>query len=370
MYWRSARLRCGARFDVPRLTEQLQEVQRELEDPCLWDSPDRATALLREQSELARICTPLRQFHEDHAALAELIGSSAYLSESEFSALEQETLELRQRWEQIEYNLLYAGESPTAVRVTVTAGSGGTEAQDFTGMLARMYAKWGQKQGYRVQWLEEVQGDIAGLRQACLRIEGAHVLQGLQQEAGVHRLCRKSPFGSGVRHTSFASVSVEPDVKETPIHIVLRDADLLVQTFRAGGKGGQHVNKTESAVRIQHRPSGLVVRCQAERCQHANRAAALKELVRQLTLAEQTRRNRAHQVRCLALPQIDFGQQIRTYALDQSRITDHRTGRETHQAQAVLDGNLQALLKGSRPDVSASDGHIEFIKTPDMRKSM
>jgi peptide chain release factor 2 len=229
----------------------------------------------------------------------------------------------------------------------IQAGAGGTEAQDWASMLLRMYTRWAEGKGFKVELLELSDGDVAGIKSAALQIEGEYAYGWLRTETGVHRLVRKSPFDSGNRrHTSFAGVYVSPEIDDK-IEIDINPADLKVDTFRSSGAGGQHVNKTESAIRITHVPSGIVVACQTQRSQHKNRDAAMKMLRSRLFEQEMQKRNTEKQRIEDSKSDIEWGHQIRSYVLDQSRIKDLRTGVEIADTQKVLDGHLDPYIEAS-----------------------
>ena len=229
----------------------------------------------------------------------------------------------------------------------IQAGSGGTEAQDWAEMLLRMYLKWGDRRGFKTELIEVSAGEVAGIKSATVRFEGEYAFGWLRTETGVHRLVRKSPFDSGNRrHTSFAAVFVSPEV-EDDIEIEINPADLQVDTYRASGAGGQHVNKTDSAIRITHVPTGAVVACQNERSQHKNRATAMKQLKAKLYELEEQKRRVAKQAVEDSKTDIGWGHQIRSYVLDQSRIKDLRTDIEVGNTQAVLDGDLDRFIEAS-----------------------
>lgn len=248
----------------------------------------------------------------------------------------------------LEFRRMFAGEmDPNNAFLDIQAGSGGTEAQDWAEMLERMYLRWGERRGFRTELIEESPGDVAGIKSATIRFEGEYAYGWLRTETGVHRLVRKSPFDSGNRrHTSFASVFVSPEVDDT-IDIEINPADLRTDVYRASGAGGQHVNRTESAVRITHVPSGIVVQCQTERSQHANRDRCMKQLRAKLYEMEMLKRNAEKQKLEDSKSDIGWGSQIRSYVLDQSRIKDLRTGVETGNPQAVLDGDLDMFIEAS-----------------------
>lgn len=248
----------------------------------------------------------------------------------------------------LEFRRMFAGEmDPNNAFLDIQAGSGGTEAQDWAEMLERMYLRWGERRGFKTELMEESPGDVAGIKSATIRFEGEYAYGWLRTETGVHRLVRKSPFDSGNRrHTSFASVFVSPEVDDT-IDIEINPADLRTDVYRASGAGGQHVNRTESAVRITHVPSGIVVQCQTERSQHANRDRCMKQLRAKLYEMEMLKRNAEKQKLEDSKSDIGWGSQIRSYVLDQSRIKDLRTGVETGNPQAVLDGDLDMFIEAS-----------------------
>ncbi len=248
----------------------------------------------------------------------------------------------------MEFRRMFSGELDDAnAYLDVQAGSGGTEAQDWAEMLARMYIRWAESKGFKVELMERSDGEVAGIKSATLYIQGPYAYGWLRTETGVHRLVRKSPFDSGNRrHTSFAGVFVAPEVDDD-IDIEINPADLEVATYRSSGAGGQHVNKTESAIRIKHVPSGIVVACQTERSQHANRDRAMKMLKARLYEQEIQKRNAQKQALEDSKSDIEWGSQIRSYVLDQSRIKDLRTGVEIADTQKVLDGHLDPFIEAS-----------------------
>jgi peptide chain release factor 2 len=236
---------------------------------------------------------------------------------------------------------------PNNCFLDIQSGSGGTEAQDWASMLERMYLKFCDRRGFQVEVLEESPGDVAGLKSAALKVTGDYAFGTLRTESGVHRLVRKSPFDSNARrHTSFASVFVYPEVDDT-IEIAINPADLRVDTFRASGAGGQHINKTDSAIRITHLPTNIVVQCQSDRSQHRNRAEAMAMLKARLYELEMRKRNEEKQAMEDSKTDIGWGHQIRSYVLDQSRIKDLRTNVERGDTQSVLDGDLDDFINAS-----------------------
>jgi len=250
--------------------------------------------------------------------------------------------------EQLEFRRMFSGEmDPNNAFLDIQAGSGGTEAQDWAEMLLRMYLRWGEQHDYKTELIEVSDGEVAGIKSATVRFEGEYAFGWLRTETGVHRLVRKSPFDSGNRrHTSFASVFVSPEI-EDDIDIDINPADLRIDVYRASGAGGQHVNRTESAVRITHLPTNIVVQCQSDRSQHKNKATAMKQLKAKLYEMEMQKRNADQQALEDTKSDIGWGSQIRSYVLDQSRIKDLRTGVETGNTQAVLDGELDQFIEAS-----------------------
>lgn len=248
----------------------------------------------------------------------------------------------------LEFRRMFSGEmDPNSAFLDIQSGSGGTEAQDWADMILRMYLRWGERHGFKTELMEVSAGEVAGIKSATIRFVGEYAFGWLRTETGVHRLVRKSPFDSGNRrHTSFASVFVSPEIDDD-IEIDINPADLRIDVYRASGAGGQHVNRTESAVRITHNPSGTVVQCQNDRSQHKNKDHAMKQLKAKLYELEVQRRNADQQVVEDSKSDIGWGSQIRSYVLDQSRIKDLRTNVETGNTQAVLDGDLDTFIKAS-----------------------
>jgi peptide chain release factor 2 len=264
------------------------------------------------------------------------------------AAIEDEAAKLREIVEQLEFRRMFAGEMDGSnAFLDIQAGSGGTEAQDWAEMLLRMYLRWGEAHGFQTELIEVSPGEVAGIKSATVKFDGEYAYGWLRTETGVHRLVRKSPFDAGNRrHTSFAAVFVSPEVDDD-IAIEINPADLRIDTYRASGAGGQHVNRTESAIRITHVPSGIVVACQSDRSQHKNRATAMKQLQAKLYERELNARSAVKQALEDSKSDIGWGNQIRSYVLDQSRIKDLRTGVETGNTQAVLDGDLDPFIEAS-----------------------
>jgi peptide chain release factor 2 len=339
----------GGIFDLDNKAERLTEVTRELEVPDVWDKPERAQELGRERARLEEVVvslTRLLQSVADARELAEVAadeGDQATLDDiaSDLEAIESEVSAL-------EFRRMFSGEMDEASAfLDVQAGSGGTEAQDWAEMLLRMYLRWGERHGFRSELIEVSPGEVAGIKSATVKFEGPYAFGWLRTEIGVHRLVRKSPFDSGNRrHTSFAAVFVSPEIDDD-IDIEINPADLRIDVYRASGAGGQHVNRTESAVRITHEPSGIVVQCQSDRSQHKNKATAMKQLKSKLYELEIQKRSADQQTVEDSKSDIGWGSQIRSYVLDQSRIKDLRTGVEVGNTQAVLDGDLDVFIEAS-----------------------
>jgi peptide chain release factor 2 len=249
---------------------------------------------------------------------------------------------------ELEFRRMFSGKmDANSAFLDIQSGSGGTEAQDWASMIERMFLRWGERKGFKTELIEESQGDVAGIKSATIRFEGEYAFGWLRTETGVHRLVRKSPFDSGNRrHTSFASVFVSPEIDDD-IDIEINPADIRTDVYRASGAGGQHINKTESAVRLTHAPSGIVVQCQNDRSQHKNRDTAMKQLKAKLYELEMRKRSETQQALEDSKSDIGWGSQIRSYVLDQSRIKDLRTGYEVGNTQAVLDGDLDGFIEAS-----------------------
>ena len=274
--------------------------------------------------------------------------AAAENDEQTFASLEADVQQLARQVETLEFRRMFSGEhDPANAYLDIQAGSGGTEAQGWAEMLLRMYLRWGEAKGFKTELIECSAGEVAGIKSATIHFQGEYAFGWLRTETGVHRLVRKSPFDSGNRrHTSFASVFVSPEIDDA-IEIEINPADLRVDTYRASGAGGQHVNRTDSAVRITHEPSGIVVQCQSQRSQHQNRDFAMKQLRAKLYEMEIQKRNAEKDAVEATKSDIGWGSQIRSYVLDQSRIKDLRTGVETSNTQGVLDGDLDRFIEAS-----------------------
>jgi peptide chain release factor 2 len=322
---------------------------RELEDPQIWNDPERAQTLGRERAALEAVVLTVDDMT---AALADADGLLALAAEEQDEATAADLLRDLDRCEArvagLEFRRMFSNPMDDKnAYVDIQAGSGGTEAQDWAEMLLRMYLRWGERRGFKTELLEVSEGEVAGIKSATVHFQGEYCFGWLRTEIGVHRLVRKSPFDSGNRrHTSFASVFVSPEVDDT-VEVEINPADLRIDVYRASGAGGQHVNRTESAVRITHNPTNIVVQCQNERSQHKNKDQAMKQLKAKLYEFEMQKRRAAQQIVEDSKSDIGWGSQIRSYVLDQSRIKDLRTNIEIANTQGVLDGNLDPFIGAS-----------------------
>ena len=315
----------------------------------MWSDPERAQALGKERSSLDAVVGTLDKLRQSLSDAAEIYALA--LAEHDEGALRDVAEDLAvagTELGQLEFRRMFAGEMDDHnAFLDIQAGSGGTEAQDWANMLLRMYLRWGEARGFATELLEVSAGEVAGIKSATVRFAGDYAYGWLRTETGVHRLVRKSPFDSGHRrHTSFAAVFVSPEI-EDDIDIEVDPSDLRIDVYRASGAGGQHVNRTESAVRITHNPSGIVVQCQNDRSQHKNKATAMKQLKAKLYEQEIHKRREEAQAVEDTKSDIGWGSQIRSYVLDQSRVKDLRTGEETGNPTAVLDGDLDPFLEAS-----------------------
>jgi peptide chain release factor 2 len=342
-------MRSGGTFDYEAKHERLTEVLRELEDPAVWQNPERAQELGRERTKLEGVVATLDKLRQDLAEAGELLElADAEADAGTATAVQQDLARMDREVQKLEFKRMFPGEMDAHnAFLDIQAGAGGTEAQDWAQMLMRMYLRWGDKNGFKTEVIDVNDGEVAGIKSASIRFEGEYAYGWLRTETGVHRLVRKSPFDSNARrHTSFASVFLSPEVDDD-IDIEINPADLETDVYRSSGAGGQHVNKTESAVRIRHLPSGIVVACQSERSQHKNRSTAMKMLKAKLYELEVNKRNAAAKVLEDSKSDVSWGNQIRSYVLDQSRIKDLRTGVEIGNTTAVLDGELNPFLEES-----------------------
>ena len=339
----------GGIFEYQDKSERLIEVSRELENPAIWSQPERAEALGRERAKLDAVVTRLDSVRDGLAGALELLElAEAESDQATLVEIDADCQRLERDVKGLEFQRMFPGQmDPSNAYLDIQAGAGGTEAQDWASMLMRMYLKWADAHGFKHEVMDISDGEVAGIKGVNLRIEGDYAYGWLRTETGVHRLVRKSPFDSGNRrHTSFASVFVSPEVDDD-IAVDINPADLETDTYRSSGAGGQHVNKTESAVRIRHVPSGIVVACQGERSQHKNRATAMKMLRAKLYELEFNKRNAAARVLEDAKSDVSWGNQIRSYVLDQARIKDLRTLVEVGNTTAVLDGDLDQFMEAS-----------------------
>nr|WP_298137754.1 peptide chain release factor 2 [Acidiferrobacter sp.] len=339
----------GGIFDIATQEERLAEVERELLDQAVWADKARAQGLGRERARLAQAVGTIQALEAGLDEAAELLALARAEGDHTIEgALARDVAGLRARLEALEFQRMFPGEMDAAnAFLDIQSGSGGTEAQDWAEMLLRMYLRYGERRGFATEIVEASPGEVAGIKSATIKVTGPYAFGHLRTETGVHRLVRKSPFDSGNRrHTSFASVFVYPEVDDT-IDIEINPADLRVDTYRASGAGGQHVNRTDSAVRITHVPSGIVVQCQTDRSQHKNRSQAMKMLKARLYELEMQKRREAQERLEDSKSDIGWGSQIRSYVLDQSRIKDLRTGVEVANTQAVLDGDLDRFIEAS-----------------------
>ncbi|MCX4050339.1 peptide chain release factor 2 [Aeromonas caviae] len=336
-------------LDYDAKKERLEEVNAELEQPDVWNEPERAQALGKERVSLENVVSTidtLTQGVDD----VEMLVSLAVEGEDEetFNEAVVEADELEAKLVDLEFRRMFSGQHDGSdCYIDIQSGSGGTEAQDWANMVLRMYLRWGDAHGYKPELIECSEGDVAGIKSATIKFTGEYAFGWLRTETGVHRLVRKSPFDSGGRrHTSFCSVFVYPEIDDD-IEIELNPADLRIDVYRASGAGGQHVNRTESAVRITHVPTGVVVQCQNDRSQHKNKDQCMKQLKAKLYELEIQKQNAEKQALEETKSDIGWGSQIRSYVLDDSRIKDLRTGVETRNTQSVLDGDLDKFIEAS-----------------------
>ncbi len=315
----------------------------------MWGDPERAQTLGKERAALEAVVITMDELD---AGLADADGLLALAAEESDEATLNDLARDLERFEQrvagLEFRRMFSGEMDASnAFLDVQAGSGGTEAQDWAEMLLRMYLRWGERRGFKTELMEVSPGEVAGIKSATVRFEGDYCFGWLRTETGVHRLVRKSPFDSGNRrHTSFAAVFVSPEIDDT-VEVEINPADLRIDVYRASGAGGQHVNRTESAVRITHNPTGIVVQCQNDRSQHKNKDQAMRQLKAKLYELEMKKRQDSQQAVEDTKSDIGWGSQIRSYVLDQSRIKDLRTNVEIANTQSVLDGNLDPFIEAS-----------------------
>ncbi|TVQ84291.1 MAG: peptide chain release factor 2 [Chromatiaceae bacterium] len=336
-------------LDYAGKQERLTEVLRELEEPDVWSNPDQAQALGRERAALETVVTGMEQLDAALADADDLLAMAADEDDADaLAAIASDLQACERQVAELEFRRMFAGPmDANNAFLDIQAGSGGTEAQDWAEMLLRMYLRWAETRGFKAELMEASPGEVAGIKSATVAVQGDHAFGWLRTETGVHRLVRKSPFDSGNRrHTSFAAVFVSPEIDDS-FEIEINPADLRIDVYRASGAGGQHVNRTESAVRITHLPTNIVTQCQNGRSQHANKDQAMKQLRAKLYELEMQKRREAQQAVEDSKSEIGWGSQIRSYVLDQSRIKDLRTNVEIANTQSVLDGNLDPFIEAS-----------------------
>ncbi len=342
-------LNYGGIFDYPAKFERLQELELELQNPTIWNDPEKAQIIGKERAQLQHIVDTFYQLEKgltDIKALYDLAINEA--ANDLLVTFPDELLAIEAQLEKLEFRRMFPRQLDShPAYLDIQSGSGGTEAQDWAEMLLRMYLRWGEQNHFKVELIEASAGEVAGIKSATLKFEGEYAYGWLRTETGVHRLVRLSPFDANKRrHTSFAAVFVSPEVDET-IDIDIKPADLRIDTYRASGAGGQHVNRTDSAVRITHIPTGVVVQSQSDRSQHKNRDQAMKQLRAKLYELELRKRSDEKHSQESLKRDIAWGSQIRSYVLDDARIKDLRTGVETGNTQAVLNGNINLFLRAS-----------------------
>ena len=342
-------MKLGGSFDIDSKKKEIQSLEEELQDEKIWSDRDKSLLISKKKSSIEK---DLNEFSSLDSEFIQLEEFKELYDEDHNKEIEEyiklEISKLSESLQKLSFLKIFTGRSDSCnAFVDVQAGSGGTEAQDWAEMLLRMYLKWGEKHNFDVETISMTNGDVAGIKSATLKFNGQYAFGWLKTEMGVHRLVRKSPFDSGNRrHTSFASIFVSPEINDD-IEIEIDPSELRIDTFRASGAGGQHVNKTESAVRITHVKTGLVTQCQNGRSQHRNKDTAMKQLKAKLyELEMQKKRSEQDNIES-EKADIGWGSQIRSYVLDQSRIKDLRTNVETSNTQSVLDGNIDLFIEAS-----------------------
>ncbi len=339
----------GGIFDYPAKERKLNEVNAALEDPKVWDNPKRAQELGKEKKSLEDVVKVIDRLTSELVDNAELFDMAKEEGDEQgMQSIEAEAANVALEVEKMEFRRMFNNPAdPLNCFLDVQSGAGGTEACDWASMLLRQYLKYAERKGFKTTIEDETAGDTAGIKGATIKIEGEYAFGLLRTETGVHRLVRKSPFdSSGGRHTSFASIFVYPEIDDS-IEIDINPSDVRVDTFRASGAGGQHINKTDSAVRLTHIPTGIVVQCQDGRSQHGNRDVAWKRLRSRLYDFELRKQQEAQQKLEDTKTDVGWGHQIRSYVLDNSRIKDLRTNYETSATQKVLDGDLDPFIEAS-----------------------
>ena len=342
-------MRLGGTFDVDSKEKEILEIENQLLEKEIWSDIEKSTDLNKRKTFLEKSLATYKDSLNklsDNKLLLDMA-----LEEDDQTTIKQisdEILEIKPSIENLEFTKMFSGKMDSSnAFVDIQSGSGGTEAQDWADMLLRMYLKWAESKGFSATITESSPGEVAGIKSSSILIEGDYAYGWLRSETGVHRLVRKSPFDSGNRrHTSFASVFISPEINDD-IEIEINNADIRVDTYRASGAGGQHVNKTDSAVRLTHIPTGTVSQCQNGRSQHKNKENALKQLKSKLYELELQKQKEEQQKLEDSKADIGWGSQIRSYVLDQSRIKDLRTNYETGNTSAVLDGNIDEFMRAS-----------------------
>lgn len=342
-------MQSGGIFEVDQKIDRLQVIAKELEDPAIWQQQEKTQSLGKERAQIETVVqemTALRNQLRDADELYEL--ANAENDSDTLSVITNDLEKLTKIIENLEFRRMFSGEmDPNSAYMDIQSGSGGTEAQDWANMLLRMYLRWGERHEFKTEIIELSAGEVAGIKSATVKFNGPYAYGWLRTESGVHRLVRKSPFDSNnKRHTSFASVFISPELDDN-IAVEINPADLRIDTYRASGAGGQHVNRTDSAVRITHIPTNVVVQCQSDRSQHKNRAEAMKQLRAKLYELELQKQSAKQEALEASKKDITWGSQIRSYVLDMSRIKDLRTGVEVGNTQAVLDGDLDKFIEAS-----------------------
>lgn len=320
-----------------------------MEDPAIWEDPAEAQKLGQEKAALEKVIATLEQAQTTVSDCVDMLELAAEEEDQALvDSIQNDLNQIEKEIGALEFQRMFSGPmDANNAFIDIQSGSGGTEAQDWANMILRMYLRWAEANGFKAEMIELSEGDVAGIKSATVKIMGDYAFGFLRTETGVHRLVRKSPFDSGSRrHTSFASLYAYPEIDDN-VEIEINPADLRTDTYRASGSGGQHVNKTDSAVRITHEPTGIVVQCQSDRSQHRNREAAMSMLKARLYEHEMQQRRSEQQAVEDEKSDIGWGSQIRSYVLDQSRIKDLRTNVETGNTQAVLDGDLNQFIEAS-----------------------
>jgi peptide chain release factor 2 len=339
----------GGIFDFDRKSEKLEQVNQELEDPTIWSDQKRAQELGKEKKALEGVVLTLEKAKTDLADATDLFAMAREEGDDDtLEAVSADTDAIKAVIEAMEFRRMFSNPMDHASAfIDIQAGAGGTEAQDWASMLLRQYLRYCERKGFKAEVMEISEGEVAGIKTATIKVEGEYAYGHLRTETGVHRLVRKSPFDSANgRHTSFTSLFVYPEVDDS-IEVEINPADVRIDTYRASGAGGQHINKTDSAVRLTHGPSGIVVQCQNDRSQHRNKAEAFEMLKSRLFELELRKRMSEQQKLEDSKTDVGWGHQIRSYVLDQSRIKDLRTNYETGNTKGVLDGDLDEFISAS-----------------------